>query len=189
MLHPLPHPLRSTIAIRLVVLLLLATLTASVGPGPEPAAVSPLEHLDLQRVGFSVPDDPTRLVLKIRPTPSPSASPSPAAVAPSLPPIPPRPRIISIIRRAARSEGIDPDAFLAVAVCESGLRPRALSPNGLYAGLFQHAVRYWPARARRAGYAGASVFDPVANAAVSARLWRVSGPHHWPTCARRAGAL
>lgn len=35
-------------------------------------------------------------------------------------------------------------------------------------GLFQHSSTYWVSRATRAGYPGASVFDPLANARVTA---------------------
>jgi len=39
---------------------------------------------------------------------------------------------------------------------------------GTWDGLFQHSSSYWASRATRAGYPGASVFDPLANARVTA---------------------
>lgn len=70
---------------------------------------------------------------------------------------------------------------LATATCESGLNPNAWS--GYYEGLFQHSPDYWPARAEAAGFAGASTFDPVANAFVT--MWMISAGYptsHWPNC-------
>ena len=37
-------------------------------------------------------------------------------------------------------------------------------------GLFQHSSNYWAGRAAHAGYPGASVFDPLANARVTALM-------------------
>jgi len=42
--------------------------------------------------------------------------------------------------------------------------------TGTWDGLFQHSSSYWAARATRAGYPGASVFDPLANARVTASM-------------------
>lgn len=95
----------------------------------------------------------------------------------------PKTRVVEIIRQAAIRYGIDVERFLEVARCESGFNPRAVGGEGLYAGLFQQAVTYWPSRARDAGYAGTSVFDPVANANVSAYLVVHGGWGHWPSCA------
>ena len=45
------------------------------------------------------------------------------------------------------------------------------SPDGAYVtGLFQHKDIYWVSRAASAGIAGASIFDPLANARVAAWL-------------------
>lgn len=62
-----------------------------------------------------------------------------------------------------------PAKAVAVAQCESGLRPRAYSPNG-YAGLFQQATRYWPGRADVYGVPDRSVFNGRANIIVSVRM-------------------
>lgn len=89
---------------------------------------------------------------------------------------------MGMLRQVALRFGIDPEKFIRVAQCESGLRPRAQSPRGTFRGLFQQHYRYWPARARRAGLAGASVFDAQANAVVSAWMIRESGWGAWPHC-------
>ena len=38
------------------------------------------------------------------------------------------------------------DRAICIANRESGLNPRASSPNGGYLGLFQHSAKYWPSR-------------------------------------------
>ena len=90
-----------------------------------------------------------------------------------------------IVREAARKYGINEDYFVKIAMCESTMNPNAINRN--YAeipghhpsGLFQHLSNYWPARAAKYGYAGASVFDPVANANVTAGMWRDGASNLW----------
>lgn len=95
--------------------------------------------------------------------------------------------MVAIIRAAASRHGLDPDGWLAVGRCESGLNPSA--SNGPNKGLFQQNVVYWydrvvdgrlvVGRARHYGYPGASIFDPVANANVSAAMWADGYEKHW----------
>lgn len=93
--------------------------------------------------------------------------------------------ILRLLVVAARRYGLDVDRFIATARCESGLRPTAVSSSGKYLGLFQHDRFYWPARAARAGFEGASAFNPRANAFVSAWMVRYGGGWgHWPVCSR-----
>lgn len=73
----------------------------------------------------------------------------------------------------------DVQTALDVAQCESNLDPTAVNPSGLHGGLFQHAISAWDSRAEQAGWAGASIFDPEANTAVSAWLVEVDGWWHW----------
>ncbi len=63
--------------------------------------------------------------------------------------------------------------------CESTGDPNAKNPRSSASGLFQHLARLWPQRAADAGWAGADVFDPVANVAVAAWLFYTDGPGHW----------
>jgi hypothetical protein len=65
--------------------------------------------------------------------------------------------------------GANTDAALRVMRCESGGNASAYNPSGA-SGLFQHMARYWPDRAAAAGFAGADIFDPVANVGVAAWL-------------------
>lgn len=87
------------------------------------------------------------------------------------------------VRQAARSHGIDENYFVRIAVCESTLNPAAVNKNyyenGNPSGLFQHISGYWPARAEKYGYAGASVFDAVANANVTAAMFAEGHTNLW----------
>lgn len=82
--------------------------------------------------------------------------------------------IHDIIRNAAVKHGLDPAWFDQLANCESTYNPNAVNynyyDNGHPSGLYQHLSGYWPQRAADHGYAGASVFDPVANANVTAAM-------------------
>ena len=70
---------------------------------------------------------------------------------------------------------------LRIIRCESNgdplIRNRA---GGTASGLFQHLPRYWDARATKAGWDGADIFDAEANVAVSAWLFNDGrGRSHW----------
>lgn len=90
-----------------------------------------------------------------------------------------------IVRNAANKYGISEDYFVSIAKCESSLNPNAVnynySENGrdYPAGLFQHLQNYWPARAAKYGHPGKSVFDPIANAEVTAQMFRDGLKHLW----------
>jgi hypothetical protein len=77
-------------------------------------------------------------------------------------------------------EAPDVDRALQVVQCESRGDRWAKNPSSTASGLFQHLRSLWPPRARSAGYAGANVFDPVANVAVAAWLvYDNGGWSHW----------
>ncbi len=86
--------------------------------------------------------------------------------------------IKQLIRCAARRWDApgSPDQAVAVARCESGLRPRAYNPNG-YAGLYQQSTRYWPPRANQFGQPDRSVYNARANIIVSVRM--AAGSDSW----------
>ncbi len=84
----------------------------------------------------------------------------------------------AMIRSVFASVGVDGNAGVRVATCESGLNPRA-SNGGRYLGLFQQAAAYWAGRAAQYGMAGRSAFDPYANAYVSARMVAAGGWGPW----------
>ena len=92
--------------------------------------------------------------------------------------------IKQLIKCAARrwdSPGT-PEQAVAIARCESDLRPNAYNAHG-YAGLFQQATRYWPGRAKRWGQPDRSVFNGRANIIVSIRMAAADGSWRaWAGC-------
>lgn len=88
--------------------------------------------------------------------------------------------IEAIIRAAAAKWGADPTQLLRVAWCESRYNPSAYNASGA-SGLFQFMPRTWAANSVRAGYAGASVWDPVASANVAAYMFSIGQAGQW-TC-------
>lgn len=84
-----------------------------------------------------------------------------------------------VVRQAADAYGLSAGPLLALADCESGLNPDAYNSGSGAAGLFQHLDVYWPSRAAAAGFDGASPFDGVANAFVSAKMISEGGRDHW----------
>lgn len=68
---------------------------------------------------------------------------------------------------------------MRVMACESGGDHLAKNPRSSASGLFQHLARYWDDRSAKAGWAGASIWDPEANIAVAAWLYYTGGPGHW----------
>jgi len=87
--------------------------------------------------------------------------------------------IESIIRIAAATWGADANQLLRVAWCESRYNPYAVNARSGAAGLFQFMPATWAANSVRAGYAGASVFDPVANANTAAFMFRNGQAWQW----------
>lgn len=117
-------------------------------------------------------------------TPEPAPEPVAEVIEPAPTPAPePVTDVESIVRQAARNYGISEDYFVQIAMCESTLNPNAVNynynENGHPSGLFQHLSGYWPARAAKYGYAGASVFDATANANVTAAMWSEGHSNLW----------
>jgi hypothetical protein len=92
--------------------------------------------------------------------------------------------IKQLIKCAARrwdSPGT-PELAVAVARCESNLRPGAYNSGG-YAGVFQQSTRYWPERADRWGQPDRSVYNGRANIIVSIRMAAAAGSWSaWAGC-------
>lgn len=99
--------------------------------------------------------------------------------------IPPTPSgdVETIVRQAARKYGVDENYLVKIARCESGLNPNSVNrnyyENGNPSGLFQHISGYWPARAAKYGWSGASVFHAQAQAEVTAQMFRDGLQHLW----------
>lgn len=94
-----------------------------------------------------------------------------------LPPVAGPAEILNRINAASTRLGIDANRVATIAKCESGFNPRA--DSGYYKGLFQHDPGYWPARAERYGFAGASIFDVDAQIGVSTAMMAGGGWSHW----------
>lgn len=73
----------------------------------------------------------------------------------------------------------DVEWALRVSYCESHWDANAKNPTSSASGLFQHLAKYWDERAAKAGWPGASIWDPEANTAVAAWLYYQGGPGHW----------
>jgi len=86
--------------------------------------------------------------------------------------------IEQIIRDAAAAQGADADQLLRVAYCESRYNPGAYNASGA-SGLFQFLPSTWAANSVRAGFAGASPFDPVAAANVAAWMFARGQAGQW----------
>lgn len=84
--------------------------------------------------------------------------------------------IEAIIREAAAEYGLDGDYLVSIAVCESGLDPRAYNSAG-YHGLFQYDEQTW------AAYGKGSIWDPEAQAQATAMLIADGQSSRWPNCA------
>jgi len=87
--------------------------------------------------------------------------------------------IQGIIRTAAARWGADESQLLRVAYCESRYNPNAFNASSGASGLFQFLATTWAANSVRAGYAGASVFDPVANANTAAYMFANGQARQW----------
>lgn len=69
----------------------------------------------------------------------------------------------------------------AIAACESGGNPRAVSANGTYRGLFQFDYGTWASVGGSGDPAAASAAEQYARAAA---LYARSGSSPWPVCGR-----
>jgi soluble lytic murein transglycosylase-like protein len=114
----------------------------------------------------------------------PPAAPEPALTVTVLEPEPASPAaaptvptVEQLIRAAAARYGLSPTRLLRLATCESSLNPRAVGPGGHALGLFQFTGPTWGEVAPRAGYTGASPFDPAAASMVAA--WAISRGQSW----------
>lgn len=91
--------------------------------------------------------------------------------------------------RAARIRPVQPsvigdDVWSALARCESGGRPTAVSRSGKYFGAFQFSLATW----RGIGMTGNPIDYPYeVQLGAAKRLQARSGWGQWPTCSRKLG--
>ena len=72
-----------------------------------------------------------------------------------------------------------PAHLAAIAACESGMNPQAVSADGQYHGLFQFDVATCNSVGGQGDPAAASVAEQVKRAEI---LYARSGPGQWPVC-------
>lgn len=124
-------------------------------------------------------------VATIPPTTAPPVSVAPPATVPPAPvPSFGSETIQGMIVESAVRHGLDPNRMLRIADCESGFSPSAVNYNysvsGTHpSGLFQHVAVYWPSRAVKYGFPGASVFDVKAQIEVTMGMFRDGGAGAW----------
>lgn len=95
--------------------------------------------------------------------------------------LPRRPRVTARSRRTT-SGGV----WDLLAACEASGNPRAVSPSGLYRGLYQFDLETW----RSVGMTGDPIDYPAAVQLEAAkRLHARRGWKPWPACAKKLGLL
>ena len=115
---------------------------------------------------------------KERPAPAPEpVAPTPVRRAPAATAAP-RPAAPSAPSTPSGSSGLD---WAALARCESGGNPRAVSANGLYFGLYQFSLGTWQGVGGSGRPSDASASEQTARAAI---LYRSAGRSAWPTCGK-----
>lgn len=93
----------------------------------------------------------------------------------------PAPRVVAVGTKAYPSDGSGLN-WPALARCESGGNPRAVSGGGSYHGLYQFSVSTW---ARVGGSGLPSLATPQEQTYRAQLLYRRAGAGQWPTCGSR----
>jgi membrane-bound lytic murein transglycosylase MltF len=79
-----------------------------------------------------------------------------------------------------------PADWKAIAMCESSLNPKAISPTGKYMGLFQFSQASWE-------FVGQQGKPHQANWVIQYKaardLHKIQGWKAWPTCAKKIGLI
>ena len=89
---------------------------------------------------------------------------------------------IAVLRRTGGAPAIAiPPQLHAIAACESGGNPRAVSANGAYRGLFQFDYGTWASVGGHGDPAAAPAEEQYRRAAM---LYARSGSSPWPVCGR-----
>jgi hypothetical protein len=84
-----------------------------------------------------------------------------------------------LIRCAASYHGVRERKALYIAWRESRYRPSAYNSYGRAAGVYQHLLKYWPARAEDFGFDDWSAFNARANIFVTMRMVKRYGWAPW----------
>ena len=89
--------------------------------------------------------------------------------------------LVRFRERRARADAAPavPPHLQAIASCESGSNPRAVSSNGTYRGKYQFSTATWQAVGGQGDPAAANEAEQDKRAAM---LYARSGPGQWPVC-------
>jgi hypothetical protein len=84
--------------------------------------------------------------------------------------------------------GVDSNTLKIIARCESTFNPNAVSPSGLYGGLFQFSPATWISTRRSMGLEENPDLRFNAEEAIRTTAYKISqgGIGAWPTCGKRA---
>ena len=181
---------RSAIPMRMALGVLLTLGTAVLGLGGSlgasaPATQAGLVHaqgasppatLTFPSVTTTTPAPPTTTATTVAPPAATAAAPAPAPVAYEAPAEPARSASSgdAVLDAIATSFGDVYDQAVAVARCESGLDPNAVSAGGYNWGLFQINVVH-KSRVEAMGYSWDQITDPYVNAAVARSIYDDAG--------------
>lgn len=112
-------------------------------------------------------------------TPKPSSAPQAAL---------PASELDSLFEKYAGEYGISAAVIKRIAQCESGMRPEALSSNGLYGGLFQFVSATWSSNRKAMGLDPDPNLRFNAEEAIKTAAFKMSrdGYGAWPVCGRKA---
>lgn len=115
--------------------------------------------------------------------------PTPVVVAKSAPTFAPS-DLDGLFETYGAQYGVSATMLKHIAICESGLRPEALSRNGLYGGLFQFVSSTWSSNRKAMGEDPDPALRFNAEEAIKTAAFKISrdGVGAWPVCGRKATA-
>lgn len=146
----------------------------TVEPDSEPA--SPSAVITINKFGPAEPETTAA------PVPSATPVPKPVALEPSA--------LDVLFEKYGAEYGLSATMLKHIAKCESGLRPEALSSNGLYGGLFQFVSSTWSSNRKAMGLDPDPALRFNAEEAIKTAAFKISrdGVGAWPVCGRKATA-
>lgn len=122
-------------------------------------------------------------------TPTAEKKPAAKTATPSAKPVTLPPSELDILfEKYAAEYGLSAGVIKHIAKCESGLRPEALSSNGLYGGLFQFVASTWSGNRKAMGLDPDPQLRFNAEEAIKTAAYKISkdGYGAWPVCGRKA---
>jgi hypothetical protein len=132
--------------------------------------------------GSSINTDKTEPKVELKQNPSPSSRPV-VIIAPE--------ELDHLFESYGNQYGVNSNTLKIIAKCESTFNPNAVSPSGLYGGLFQFSPATWISTRRSMGLEENPDlrFNPEEAIRTTAYKISQSGVGAWPTCGKRATAV